>query len=219
MSPRNWGTTGGSNYGPEISVVAPGVDIPTTDIQGSAGFGAGDFITDFWGTSAATPHVAGLAALLISANSTLRNVDVQRIIERTADKVGNLPYLLWGAHGLWNDEMGYGRINAYRALRIASTSRGGFDEKVEPDKSVVFDTKVVLADKLTKIEWPRDPGEEVKRVGGYENPLGLDTRIFEQILERLERLEQQSGVGQPFITRSERPDVGGNIAKRANEKE
>jgi subtilisin family serine protease len=218
-SPANWlPDAQGSNFGPQINVVAPGIDIPTTDIQGSAGFGTGDYI-NFWGTSAATPHVAGLAALLISANTTLTNVEVQTIIERTADKVGDRRYLLSGSNGTWNEEMGYGRINAYKALRAAVIRGGIFGSKAEADKSGVFDTKGELADKMTQLERPVDPGEELKQVGGYENPFGFDRRILEHILERLENLEGRTDAGQPFIPRSERPDVGGSIARRAGENE
>ena len=90
-----------SNYGSYISVAAPGVGIYSTYWNGNSTY------TFMSGTSMATPHVAGLAALLFSQDDTSTNATVRSLIEVTADDLD--------AAG-WDQYYGYGRINAYAAL-------------------------------------------------------------------------------------------------------
>lgn len=105
---ENWW---GSCFGPEVDVAAPGVHNLTTDMSGIKGYNKHFNYTDFNGTSSATPLVSGLAGLLLSANPNLNEKEVRSIIKETADKVGNLPY--YDGH---NDRMGFGRINAFKAV-------------------------------------------------------------------------------------------------------
>lgn len=60
-----------SAYGPELDVVAPNM-VYTTDIRGSGGMTSGDYYDSFSGTSAAAPHVAGLAALIRSVDPSFK---------------------------------------------------------------------------------------------------------------------------------------------------
>ena len=98
-----------SNMGPEIDVAAPGIDVlslyPTWDTP--AGFAPYAYAN---GTSMATPHVAGLAALLKSLKPWLTAGEVMNIIRYSADDVN--------ADGFpgRDDQIGFGRINAERAL-------------------------------------------------------------------------------------------------------
>jgi subtilisin family serine protease len=114
----------GSNFGSELSVVAPGVLIQTTDISGNAGYDAGNYTATFNGTSSACPHAAGVMALILSANSCLTQADARRILELSCDKVGHYCYSVTAGrpNGNWHNEMGYGRINAYNAVRYAFSS-------------------------------------------------------------------------------------------------
>jgi subtilisin family serine protease len=116
----------GACFGPDVDVVAPCLEIPTTDRLGAAGYTPTDYDMRFNGTSSATPHVAALAGLIISANPSLTNLDVRRIISETTDKINSPTYVYLPTagkpFGRWNNEVGYGRINAERALLVACAS-------------------------------------------------------------------------------------------------
>jgi subtilisin family serine protease len=103
----------GSNHGNSLDVVAPGVLQSTTDIAGSCGYVGGDYMSDFGGTSGACPVAAGLAGLILSANPALTADQVQDIMESTADDQVGYP---WEDAPGWDPYMGWGRINARRAL-------------------------------------------------------------------------------------------------------
>jgi hypothetical protein len=114
----------GACYGPDLDVLAPCLEIPTTDIRGAAGYTSTDYQPAFDGTSAATPHVAGLAGLLLCLCPELTNVDVRHLIESTCDKISPAlyPYANVGTKpsGTWHSETGYGRINVKSALEAAT---------------------------------------------------------------------------------------------------
>ncbi len=107
-----------SNWGTGIDVVAPGGD--TRYDQDGDGYSDGvlqeTFATGdptdwgywfFQGTSMATPHVSGAAALLISANPSASAYQVKKALELTAVDLGSAG---------WDIYYGYGLIDADRAL-------------------------------------------------------------------------------------------------------
>jgi len=105
---ENWW---GGRFGPEVDVSAPGVHITTTDISGARGYNrSGDYVTTFNGTSAATPHVAGVAALILSVNPNLRGTEVETILRASTDDLGASGY---------DNLTGFGRINALKAVQAA----------------------------------------------------------------------------------------------------
>ena len=67
-----------SSFGPNMDLLAPGTDISAYDAYAASnGFG---------GTSAATPYIAGAAALLLSINADFTPADIQAILQSTASK-------------------------------------------------------------------------------------------------------------------------------------
>jgi thermitase len=102
----------GSNYGPGLDLMAPGVSILTTDISGRRGYSTGPTTSTFNGTSAATPFAAAAAALVLSVNPLLTEAEVRQILIEHTDHIGT------GRPG-WNQYVGHGRLNAFNAMRAA----------------------------------------------------------------------------------------------------
>ncbi len=90
-----------SNFGPRLDIVAPGSYIYSTYPGGS--------YYSLSGTSMATPHVAGLAALIWSFVPSFTDTEVREIIQSTAADLGSIG---------WDQEYGHGRINAAYALGL-----------------------------------------------------------------------------------------------------
>jgi thermitase len=107
-----------SNFGsPNVFVSAPGASIYSTYFN--SGYAT------LSGTSMAAPFVTGLAALLLGQVPSRTPADVKRLLATTSDKVGagmygSDPYGTCGGC-TWNQNYGYGRINAARALAAAGS--------------------------------------------------------------------------------------------------
>ncbi len=99
-----------STTGPEVTVVAPGVDILSTwdDIFSPPTYAYKS------GTSSACPLVAGVVALMLSEQPSLKTEKVVDLFTiASIDK---------GAPG-WDSKYGYGRVDAYRAVAAAKGIR------------------------------------------------------------------------------------------------
>ncbi|MDJ1172259.1 S8 family serine peptidase [Roseofilum sp. BLCC_M154] len=115
---------------PAVTSSTPGLGVFTTDRVGGAGYGTGDFTGTFGGTSSACPIVAGVAALVLSANPDLTAAQVKQILISNTDKITDLdPDPQFGfrkgtydssGHSQW---FGYGKVNAYKAVLAAVRSR------------------------------------------------------------------------------------------------
>ncbi len=107
----------GSNYGSEVGLAAPGVHNLTTDISNAGGYSTKNYITDFNGTSSATPIVAGAAGLLLSAKRSLTGKEAQSILMQTAAKVGSEKYV----NGR-NNFFGHGRLDVLAAIQFVMSA-------------------------------------------------------------------------------------------------
>lgn len=98
-----------SNYGPQVDLAAPGVDIFSTwcHPDTTSGLCLGNYYFSRSGTSMAAPHVSGVAALIRSLGPELSASQVvSRLLETSDDVSSPGPDIFTG----------WGRINAYRAI-------------------------------------------------------------------------------------------------------
>jgi len=160
-----------SNQGAYIKLSAPGTDILSTTLNNAYARATG--------TSASTAYVSGVVALILSKNPDFSNTQVEQILYQTADDLGD--------KGL-DQNFGYGRLNAAKALEVASIevhdvavvrirvepqtfkvgepaqiivtvqNQGTF---VEKDLSVTVSVNDMLAEEAKKIEKIK-PGESVE---------------------------------------------------------
>lgn len=105
-SEEDWGAGSGSNYGPEIDLLAPGTAILSTFPGGGFAFGSG--------TSASAAVVSGVSAILLQANPDLRPGQVRWIINSTAENPG----------GEWDRFSGHGLLNAAAAVDASDIPPG-----------------------------------------------------------------------------------------------
>lgn len=112
-------------YGSNAFLCAPtngndGVGITTATVSANGDSLVHGYTSRFGGTSSATPLSAGVCALMLSANPDLTLSQIKDILRRSADKIGSG----YDANGR-SPKLGYGRINALRAVQMAMGNTGG----------------------------------------------------------------------------------------------
>ncbi|MFE5026280.1 S8 family serine peptidase [Streptomyces sp. NPDC056656] len=120
-----------SDHGAAIWVCAPSSGaaslgekaIITADRSGIAGYNDGtegidlNYTNSFGGTSAAAPLVAGIVALMFSANPSLSADQVRAILRNTARRIGT-----GYEHDSHSPEYGYGQVNALAAVQASRSA-------------------------------------------------------------------------------------------------
>lgn len=103
-----------SSTGPDVELAAPGVSIYSTYMGGG--------YSTLSGTSMASPHVTGVAALVWKANPSFANADVRNAMNSTATDLGAAGRDNWYGYGLVNAPRAVGGGTATPALSVSVTT-------------------------------------------------------------------------------------------------
>lgn len=143
---------GGSNWGPEVDLAAPGTDIVTTHVcsrgdlgvlQGCSNIGDATYDVDE-GTSVSAPLVSGIVGLMLSQNPSITPAEIEERLKATAEPLRDDPVDSPDAGPEW---AGAGLTDAFRAVA-----------------SVTSPTPISPADNITlnrlgtTLSWDNPPG-------------------------------------------------------------
>ncbi|MCA3012746.1 MAG: S8 family serine peptidase [Myxococcaceae bacterium] len=131
----------------------------TTDVTGAGGANTGrtagelpdpDYTQAFEGTSASTPVVAGVVALVLQANPQLTWRDVRRVLARSA-RQNDPSHRDWAVNGAGlfvNHDYGFGVVSADAAVQLAKTLQAGAPERSFSSARVMVNQAIPDANQL-----------------------------------------------------------------------
>ena len=162
-----------SNYGDELDVVAPGKNILSTSTNNGTATSNG--------TSHSAAFVSGVAALVLSVNPCLTGHQVNDIIEQTAQKINpktedGMDRYSYTTHeskpnGTWDNEVGYGLVDAYAAVQLAQQISTPLDLYIKdsPD-DIGEEPNTITSEKIWRSPdiWIRNKADGVEK---HQNPV------------------------------------------------
>jgi hypothetical protein len=135
-----------SNYGQDLDIIAPGINILTVNRKLVNQYKEVD------GTSFSAPIVSGITALILSQNPELNPEQVRDILNESADEVSGMS----GQN--FHVEYGFGRVNAKKALEFVPEIK--YD--ITLNNEVITDLQIVHAqNSITASNYSVEPGATV----------------------------------------------------------
>lgn len=140
-----FGVSSFSARGYQVDVAAPGSSITAARSKLASyvpatrlGPQAAPLYAAISGTSMATPHIAGVLALMLEANPRLTATQLTEVLERTATDLGDTGK---------DHSYGYGFVNAFKAAKVAQCLAK------KPRSESCFTAQKALPKKSWKLDW------------------------------------------------------------------
>lgn len=164
-----------SSTGPDVELIAPGVNVLSTVPDNK--------YEEKSGTSMASPHVAGVAALAWAANEDLTNMEIREIMEESAECL-DLP----------SNHQGHGLVRADLAVTSTEETKVGEPEVETIVVSNVTDTSATLEGELKDLggaksvkvwfEWAEN--KNLEDAEETDKKTLEETGAFEDVIDELE---------------------------------
>lgn len=144
----NYGPRNNDNDGDDLDEFKPDVLAPGQAITSCLANSPSGYIS-MSGTSMATPHVAGIIALMIEANPDITPEEVKQILHETAEMPGSVSPSYPETDPDYNARWGWGMVDGYKAVQLAIL--------YNPNPPVISDVEVVdVTDTQAIISWITD---------------------------------------------------------------
>lgn len=167
-----------SNWGSGLDIAAPGWDILSLRAANTnMGYAVGGEYTRAWGTSMASPIVAGVAALMMSQDLTQNADDIHRRLMFSAKDIGSTGF---------DTSFGYGLVNAEKAVQYDWYLNGGiksqwlFENDADGAFRINFDPQGRISEKLLadggRISYSYDGSHVTVLLKTWINSEGVITR-------------------------------------------
>ena len=128
-----------SKLGPspyDESLIKPNISAPGVNIRSS--IPGGEYVGTYSGTSMAAPHITGIAALLMSANSALTVEELEQIIQDTARGLTDGTYPTAPNFGY-----GHGMVDAFEAVSSVASGTGYISGRVLQEGEDLEDATII----------------------------------------------------------------------------
>ncbi|EIJ34184.1 S8 family peptidase [Thiothrix nivea] len=160
-----------ANTGSRVDIAAPGVSILSTLDGGKTGPANDNAYAYYKGTSVAAPHVSGVLALMLAANSRLTDGSIPSaelpLLLKQKLKASARPFVRGTASDCTTSTCGTGALDAYRAVmavKTPPTANAGANQAVQVGASVTLHgsgADNTPAGAITRYDWEQTAGMPV----------------------------------------------------------